>query len=119
MQSTLTRSRGISLSVTLRYLILTLIAMVFVLPILFMIFSSLKPESQLLRDTASLRAFLPVGSISLQNYYDAFDRAPIELFVLNSVIVTATTVALGLFVNSMAAFSFARLRWRAKDSFSP
>jgi len=37
-------------------------------------------------------------------------------FILNSVFVTTTTVVLGLIVNSMAAFSFALLRWRAKNT---
>jgi multiple sugar transport system permease protein len=49
-----------------------------------MMVSSLKPDEQLLADTGSLRAFLPVGDISLDNYFAAFDRAPIGVFVLNS-----------------------------------
>ena len=99
-----------------RYIVLIVIAMIFVLPILFMIFSSLKPDQQLLRDTSSMRAFLPVGDISLQNYQDAFERVPVGIFIRNSLVVTGVTVGLGLIVNSMAAFSFAYLRWRAKNS---
>lgn len=102
--------------ILVRYGVLCLIALVFVLPILFMIFSSLKPADQLLRDTASVRAFLPVGDISLQNYIAAFERVPMATFVGNSMFITAVTVALGLVVNSMAAFSFALLRWRAKNT---
>jgi multiple sugar transport system permease protein len=105
----------ISRSIVARYVILILVGLIFVLPIVFMIMSSLKPEMQLLRDTSSLRAFLPVGDISLDNYKDAFERVPIVQFLFNSAFVTITTVALGLFVNSMAAFSFALLRWRAKN----
>ncbi|TNB47694.1 carbohydrate ABC transporter permease [Martelella lutilitoris] len=95
-----------------RYLVLVLVAMVFVLPLLFMVMSSLKPDAQLLRDTSSLRAFLPVGDISLQNYADAFDRAPIGLFVLNSVMITTLTVLASLFLCSLGAFSFTFVRWR-------
>ena len=58
-----------------RYTVLVLVAAVFILPLLFMAMSSLKPTEQLLNDTSSLRAFLPVGDISLQNYFDAFQRA--------------------------------------------
>jgi multiple sugar transport system permease protein len=76
-----------------------------------MIVSSLKPDQQLLADTSSLRAFLPVGDISLDNYHDAFARAPIGRFVLNSVIVTVATVTLSLFLCSLAAFSFVYLDW--------
>jgi multiple sugar transport system permease protein len=69
----------------------------------------------LLRDTSSLRAFLPVGDISLDNYYDAFRRAPIGLFVFNSVLVTGVTVLLSLFFCSLAAFSFVYLNWKGRD----
>lgn len=106
----------IPIEIIFRYGVLCLIALVFVLPILFMIFSSLKPDEQLLRDTSSVRAFLPVGDLSLQNYVDAFERVPMQTFLGNSMFVTAVTVALGLVVNSMAAFSFALLRWRAKNT---
>lgn len=99
-----------------QYSLLGILALVFVLPILFMIVSSLKPDFQLLQDTSSVRAFLPVGDISLNNYTAAFERAPIGLFIFNSVFITTTTVVLGLIINSMAAFAFAILRWRAKNT---
>ncbi len=97
-----------------RYAVLILVAAIFVLPLLFMVMSSLKPTDQLLNDTSSLRAFLPVGDISLQNYYDAFERAPIGLFVFNSMLVTVVTVSLSLLLCSLAAFSFTFLKWRGK-----
>lgn len=97
-----------------RYAVLTLIAAIFIGPLLFMVMSSLKPSFQLLQDTSSLRAFLPVGDISFQNYTDAFDRAPVGLFVFNSVFVTVTTVVLCLFVSSLAAFSFVFLSWTGR-----
>ena len=89
--------------------------LIFVFPIVFMVVSSLKPSQQLLTDSSSLRAFLPVGDISLDNYFAAFRRAPVALFIFNSVLVTGITVTLSLFVCSMAAFSFAFLNWRGRD----
>ena len=97
-----------------RYAVLILVAVVFIFPLLFMAMSSLKPQAQLLADTASLRAFLPVGDINLDNYRDAFQRAPVMTFVLNSVFVTGATVALSLVLCSLAAFSFAFLEWRGR-----
>ncbi len=99
----------------LRYLLLSWIALVFVFPVVFMVVSSLKPDLQLLRDSASLRAFLPVGDISFENYFAAFKRAPIARFVLNSVFVTAVTLVLSLFLCSMAAFSFVFLTWKGRS----
>ncbi len=103
------------LRLALRYLVLILVAMIFALPLLFMVVSSLKPDAQLLADTSSLRAFLPVGDISFQNYAKAFDLAPIRLFVLNSVLVTGLTVLFSLLICSAAAFSFVFLNWRGRD----
>jgi len=106
-------NRGLRLLV--RYIVLTLIALIFVFPLVFMVMSSLKPDLQLLTDTNSLRAFLPVGDISLGNYFAAFERAPVGLFVFNSVFVTGITVLLSLAVCSMAAFSFVFLNWKGRD----
>ena len=105
-------NRGLRL--VARYTTLGLVAVIFVFPLLFMVVSSLKPDAQLLADTSSLRAFLPVGDISLDNYAAAFDRAPIWLFITNSVIVTGSTVLLTLFACSVAAFSFVFLDWAGR-----
>ena len=98
----------------MRYVLLSWIALVFLFPLVFMVVSSLKPDLQLLRDTSSLAAFLPVGDISLDNYFKAFERAPILLFVGNSVFITAVTMVLSLFLCSLAAFSFVFLTWRGQ-----
>jgi multiple sugar transport system permease protein len=103
-----------NLKTGLKYLLLVLVGLVFVFPIVFMVVSSLKPDLQLLRDTSSVNAFLPVGDISLDNYFAAFRRAPVGLFVFNSLLVTIVTVVGALFLCSMAAFSFAFLEFRGK-----
>ena len=100
--------------IALQYVLLTWIALVFIFPIIFMIVSSLKPDLQLLRDSASLRAFLPVGDLSLDNYFSAFDRAPIARFIFNSVFITAATLVLSLLLCSLAGFSFVFLNWRGR-----
>lgn len=97
-----------------RYAVLTLIAVIFIFPLLFMVMSSFKPDLQLLQDTGSLRAFLPVGDLSFDNYTEAFNRAPVATFVFNSVLVTGLTVLLSLFFCSLAAFSFVFLEWKGR-----
>jgi multiple sugar transport system permease protein len=93
---------------------MTVLAVVFLFPLVFMFVSSLKPDAQILSDVGSLRAFVPVGDISLENYFGVFDRVPVSRFLLNSVLVTVLTVGLGLIVNSMAGFALSRLRWRGR-----
>ena len=99
-----------------RYLPLIIVALIFIFPLEFMIMSSFKPAQQLLSDTNSFRAFLPVGELSFDNYFAAFKRAPVALFVMNSVIVTGITVLLSLLFSSMAAFSFVFLEWRGRNT---
>ncbi|SNY93353.1 carbohydrate ABC transporter membrane protein 2, CUT1 family [Cohaesibacter sp. ES.047] len=98
-----------------RYLVLALVAAIFLFPLIFMMVSSLKPDAQLLSDTSSFRAFLPVGDVSLENYFAAFERAPIGRFMLNSVFVTITTVVLSIAICSIAAFSFVFLEWTGRN----
>lgn len=98
-----------------RLALMLVLAVFFLFPILFMLVSSLKPDQQLLSDTSSLRAFLPVGDISLDNYAGVFERVPALRFLFNSIVVTGTTVILGVIVNSMAGFAIARMRWRGRQ----
>lgn len=104
------RSRGRALS----YIPLVLLAATFMLPLLFMIFSSLKPKDQILGDLTSWRAFAPVGDLSLENYVGVFNRVPVGQFFLNSLIITSSIVIIGLLVNSMAGFALARLNFKGR-----
>jgi multiple sugar transport system permease protein len=94
----------------LGWLVRIVLAIVFAFPLLFMFVSSLKPDQQIFGDLASLAAFLPVGNISLDNYAAVFDRVPAARFLINSVGVSVVTVALGILVNSLAAFALSRMR---------
>ena len=97
-----------------RYLVRIILAIFFAFPLVFMFVSSFKPDDQIFADLSSLKAFLPVGDISLDNYTGVFDTVPAGRFLINSVLITAVTVLLGLLVNSMAAFALSRMRWRGK-----
>ena len=87
---------------------------VFGLPLIFLIVSGFKPDDQIFSDLTSIKAFLPVGNISFDNYTAVFDRVPFGTFIMNSVIISVATVVLGLIVNSMAAFALARMTFRGK-----
>jgi multiple sugar transport system permease protein len=97
-----------------KYVVRVLLALFFSFPLIFLFVSSLKPDQQIFADLSSFKAFLPVGNISLANYTGVFDTVPAARFLLNSVVITAVTVIVGLLVNSMAAFALSRMRWRGK-----
>jgi multiple sugar transport system permease protein len=111
------QSRGYvyKLATISRYGLMILLALIFALPIIYMVVSSLKPYWQILQDFSSIRAFLPVGDLSLANYKEAFRQAPVARFLLNSALVTSLTVISGLFINSMAGFALARLKWQGQQ----
>lgn len=99
----------------LTYAGLVIASVVAVFPLLFMVFSSFKNDDQIFADLGTIRAFLPVGDLGLENYAGVFERVPAGRFILNSVVVTVAIVVLGLVVNSMIGFAIARMRWRGKS----
>jgi len=92
----------------------SLLVVVFAFPIVFMVLSSFKPDAQIFADLSSVRAMLPVGELSLDNYRGVFDRVPAGRFLVNSVLISVVTVALGIVINSMAAFALSRMRWAGR-----
>jgi multiple sugar transport system permease protein len=98
-----------------KYFLAIFLTIFFAFPLVFMVVSSLKPDFNLLQDTGTYRAFLPVGPISFDNYLGVFDRIPFFLFVTNSLIVATITTVLGLIVNSMMGFALARMSFKGKN----
>lgn len=98
----------------LLYVPMTILALIFMFPLVFMFVSSLKPDAQILADVDSVNAFLPIGDISLNNYTGVFDRVPFARFLFNSIFVTVLIVGLGLVVNSMAGFALSRMEWKGR-----
>ena len=97
------------------YCVLVVCALFFSFPIVFMVISSFKSEKQIFLDLSTVvRAFLPT-EVTLENYLYIFNRVPFWRFFANSLIVTVSTVSLGVFLNSMFAYALARLYWPGKQ----
>lgn len=75
-----------------------------VFPFLWMILGAFKPAAELSRPVPSL---LP-ESPTLDNFAALFSARPFERYFLNSLLVTAVTVALILFTSSLLGYIFAR-----------
>lgn len=105
----------ISIGRILSYVLAIVLTVFFAFPLVFMVMSSLKPDFNLLQDTGSFRAFLPVGPISFNNYIGVYDRIPLLMFIGNSLIVATTTTILGLFFNSMLGFALGRMEFKGKS----
>lgn len=98
------------------YVLHALLCVFFLFPLLFMGVSAFKgDEMQLLQDMGTLRAFLPVGDLSLQNFRDVAERTRFDLAFCNSVGLVGITVVLGLLVNSMLAYALARFQFPGRQ----
>ncbi len=99
----------------LKYAFLTILALFFLFPLVFMFVSSVKNnEMQVVSDMSNIRGFIPYGDLGFQNYLDVFTRMNFGRFMFNSVFITVTTVVLGMIFNSMLAFALARLRFKGQ-----
>ena len=97
------------------YAVHGLLAAFFLLPLVFMFVSAFKTdEAQLLRDMNSLAAFAPVGELGLGNFTEVMRNTPFVRAFVNSLLVVAVTVVLGILVNSMLAYALARLRFTGR-----
>ena len=104
----------LSLGLGIQYAFAIFFMLLFSLPLLFMISSSLKGPQQIFADVKSWKAFFPVGDVNFDQYLGVFDRLPLGQFLFNSVLISAVVVVLGLFVNSLAGFAIARLKFRGQ-----
>jgi multiple sugar transport system permease protein len=102
----------------LDYTVLSVLAFVFVLPVLYLFLGSLKPSDEVLN---GLSGFLPTH-LSFDNYSAVLDSLSSDStgyfwqFMGVSVLVAFVVVTGGLFVNSMAAYGLSRLKWRGRDA---
>ena len=98
----------------LTYLCLLLLGLLLISPIGFMLAGSLKPDTRVLVEAGSWRAFLP-AEISFGNYRDVFARVDFIHYLFNSLLINGLIVGTGLLVNSLAGYAFARLPWRGRE----
>ena len=100
------------LSRLLLHLALLTVGIIFLLPFAWSISTSLKPMQDLFRVTPNL---IP-SEVRWQNYGDVLNTVPFLRFYANTVIVTVARVAGQVFLASLAAFAFSRLRFPGRDA---
>ena len=100
----------------LMYILLTMIALVFMFPLIWMLVSSFKDDAGIFSDITGLKAFLPSFKAEVFfNYQEVLGRIPLIKAMLNSLSYIVVVIVLGLIVNSMAGYAFARLDFPHKN----
>lgn len=99
----------------LSYIVLTIIALIFMFPLLWMIVSSFKNDAQIFSDINSLKAFVPRFQKDVFiNYKEVVQKLPLLQAMLHSFGYISVIVFISLIVNSMAGYAFARLDFPKK-----
>jgi multiple sugar transport system permease protein len=91
------------------YLALFGLSVVFMLPFLWLVLTSLKPPAEVFSGS-----WLP-DPITPQNYVDVFRNAPVARWLGNTLLVSVLAVASVIFSSSLVAYGFARLRFRGRN----
>ncbi len=104
--------RGLFTRMSAHAVLLLLVVMALV-PVLWMISSSLKSPTEIFVTPIKWIPETPRWS----NYPDAFAKAPLWLYFWNTMIVCVLAVIGTVVSSSLVAFSFARLRWPGRNFF--
>ncbi|KRF06798.1 ABC transporter permease [Paenibacillus sp. Soil766] len=91
-----------------------IMSVLFIIPLLWMVVSSLKPENQIFADLGSIKSLLPTN-ITLDNYIKAFNRIPMMKYLFNSLFYVSVIGISGLGVNSLCGYALAKLNFKGRN----
>ena len=106
------RRRAGGVRSALKHAMLILLSLVMIYPLLWLLVSSFKPNSEIFRDLSIFTT-----DLTLENYANGWNdlQFPFGVFLLNSSIIAFGAIAGNLFSCSLAAFAFARLKFRGRN----
>lgn len=106
------RTEGkMSKSQVLSIVLIAFVSALFLVPLLYMLTTSLKPKEEVLQNTVSL-----FGSrLAFENYKRAWTAFPFGRYLFNSIFVGVATAFLTVLTSAMAAYAFARLKFKNRD----
>ncbi len=106
-------SRRQTLETIFWYVILIAIAVITAFPFVWVFFTSFKGPTD---PVYSVPPQLIPQAPTLANYERVWNQLPVANFFANSVIVATATVGLNLLITSLAAYPFAKMKFRGRDA---
>ncbi|CAN5437887.1 carbohydrate ABC transporter permease [soil metagenome] len=85
-----------------------LLGVLWVLPLLYTVWTAFHPSAYAAR-------FDPSAPLTLENFVNAWAAAPFARYFLNTTILVAMILAAQLVLSTLAAYAFARYRFRGRD----
>ncbi len=95
---------------TIIYIYLSLLAVVYLLPLVWMLFISLKNDKEIFASPYGLPE-----KFMWENYTFAWTAGQLGTATLNSVIVCVTTLVFSMLIGAMAAFAIGRMKWKCSS----
>jgi ABC-type glycerol-3-phosphate transport system permease component len=92
------------------YAVLLFVAMLVLFPMVWMFYTSLKEQREIFANPFSLPR-----TLNLTNYVEAWTIGNFRLYFLNSIIITLPSVLGALALSSLAAYGFARFKFRGSN----
>lgn len=91
---------------------LGVVALIWIAPFVFMLFTSVKGNRELLRGSP----FDVPQTLLWENYSKAWEKGNFDVLAVNSLVITSIKVPVGILVSSLAAFALARIRLRFNNA---
>lgn len=100
---------------TLRYLTMVVATLVFLVPLVWLFVSSIRPAGTIFQFVTQLswRTFIP-ETVTLENYRALLMDSDFPRALFNTVFVGVATVVAGVLINAAAGFAFATFSFRGK-----
>ncbi|MBT0567059.1 carbohydrate ABC transporter permease [Williamsia sp. CHRR-6] len=105
--SAVANTRRSSLAAKLTYLVLSVLAILWLFPMAWAVYNSFRDNDYTLK-----HGYLSFGGYTFDNYVQSWTTGDIPRYFWNSVIITVPAVVLILFLGSMAAFILVRYSWK-------
>jgi len=96
---------------TLTYIFLFVLAVIMVFPFYWMLISSVKTIDEYY---LTIPTFWP-QNFQFSNYIDAWTKADFGRYMINTVLVGLTSTLVSLFITILAAFAFAKLKFKGRE----
>jgi multiple sugar transport system permease protein len=92
------------------YVFLTVLALIFLWPMLYALYTSLRPYGDIVANANG--AFSTPKTLNLNNYFNVWNSSDLIQYYWNTAVITIPAVLLTLWISSMLAFAISRYKWR-------
>lgn len=109
----MSKFQNLKIGRTLIFAVLCVYAVIQLFPLFWLITFSLKDNTQIFGENIM---GLPNPWV-FENYVEALKNAKVGTYLLNSLIVTGSTILLTILTSTMASYAIARMRWKFSQTF--